>query len=114
MTTERPLPDPEPIPPIERLERPVPFVDDVLGRVRWNEDNGQFECHVEAGGEPVAVMLATDSRLRVEAALARARRVAPDLEGYLARAKQHAAAGLLALKNDAWSDEGDDPVTVSD
>lgn len=85
--------------------------DEILGALRHDPDLNWYEGRWAAATGPVLIKLQLDEDGRIEPALARARRVLPDLATFAAAAADHAVAELLELKNESWLAEGEEPVT---
>jgi hypothetical protein len=85
---------------------------DALGTLTQTSDT-LIEGTLEVAGAIVALRLSfgADAPAERAAAIARARAVADRLESFVVRAKAHAAAQLLTLKNEMWLDEDEEPVT---
>jgi hypothetical protein len=83
-----------------------------LGELRYEKEYDWYEGKLKIHQSDISIQLSTDAENSVASALKRATALAGELENYAQLAKEHAAQGLLQIKNKAWiEDEDEEPLT---
>jgi len=82
-----------------------------LGPLAYNPQFGWYSTQVMVGGQEVGVHLLCEGSDGEAPALDPAARLVSMLDAVVSAAKQHAATGLLTLKNDAWLEDDEPEVT---
>jgi hypothetical protein len=84
-----------------------------LGKLRYQQEYDWYEGKIEVHGSEVSIQLLTNERGQVNSALERIASFVSELERYAQLAKEHAAQGLLQIKNETWiEDEDEEPLTI--
>ena len=89
------------------------IIDPTLGNLHYEDRLGWYETAVTHCGTRVRVCLSTDESGDVTRPLEFARRIIGQIVRYSDIAKDYAASQLLNLKNEAWLDDDEDPLTLN-
>jgi hypothetical protein len=92
-----------------RLQLPVTVDDAQLGRLKLDRRYDYFEGKIDWCGQPIRLTLKAErgDAAPSGAAVATARALLADADGWRSRVNEFAVARLLALRNDNWRDTGE-------
>jgi len=82
-----------------------------LGLLRYNNEYDWYEGQVTFRQLQIPICLATDDEGKIESVLSRVNNFVIQLDQYGEKAKDYAVNRLLELKNSAWLDENEKPLT---
>lgn len=106
--------DREPVPLTRQPSNTSPILDDILGRLEWDDNIRWYTGRLSLGSESIAVSLIPDKDGNPDSAFSRARSVVARYRQYADRAKDFAVTSLLGLKNGDWLAEDEPDVTPSE
>lgn len=87
--------------------------DDVLGVCTYNTALDWYEATITYQGAPLQIGLSVQDA-DISVVLVRARGIVAHLPEYALRAAEYATAELLPLKNDAWREDDEQPLTAAE
>ena len=90
------------------------ITDEIIGLVRFNEQLQGYYGEYKTASLSFKVFIDTDSRKKTIQVLSFVHKVISDFKTFDESARNFAAEELLALKNDAWLDEGEAIVSKED
>lgn len=83
-----------------------------LGTLHYEEEYDWYEGQFTVQESEISIRLLTDGVGDIKSAIERAASLAQELESHAQSAKKYAAEGLLAIKNEAWTDEDEELLTI--
>lgn len=91
-----------------RLQEPVTFVDDRFGSFTLDRSTQTFTAPTRWNGMDIDLSIPDETEDDKQAALANAASLWVDQSGWTERVISHAVHELLDLKNESWSDDGEE------
>ncbi len=94
------------------LQEPLSIEDPEFGRLTFDRRHDWFACRADWCGRPITLTLEAGNDERLHASLTTARALWRDQSVWAARIEEFAVQRLLAIKNEAWLEPGEVPISA--